>query len=391
MKKVNPLLIIMLALGVFGIITTEMSIVGVLPQIAQKFAISTSKAGSLVSIFALVVAISGPFLILLVSGINRKLLLLTSIFMFVISNIIYAFTTHFEVMLIFRILPAALHPVFFSIALVTAATLVPPEKSSQAVAKVFMGITFGFALGVPLTSYLTAQFSLEIAFLFGAIVNAFAFIGIFILLPSMPVKEKMSFGKQIGILRKPGLWLNIVTVVFIFAAMFSVYSYFAEYLARVTFMNGALISLMLLIFGIIMIAGNNLFAIFLQKSIVNTIISFLILYLIVYLLVYYLGSYFVPMIFVVFIWGIVHSGGLIVSQAWLISEAKEAPEFGNSLFVSFSNLGITLGTTVGGWFISQLGIHQLVWSGFIFTLFSFLLVIIKIKFFKSSTHPSPLN
>lgn len=391
MKKVNPLLIIMLALGVFGIITTEMSIVGVLPQIAQKFTISTSKAGSLVSIFALVVAISGPFLILLVSGINRKLLLLTSIFMFFISNIIYAFTTHFEVMLIFRILPAALHPVFFSIALVTAATLVPPEKSSQAVAKVFMGITVGFALGVPLTSYLTAQFSLEIAFLFGAIVNAFAFIGIFILLPSMPVKEKMSFGKQIGILRKPGLWLNIVTVVFIFAAMFSVYSYFAEYLARVTFMNGALISLMLLIFGILMIVGNNLFAILLQKSIVNTVISFLILYLIVYLLVYYLGSYFVPMIFVVFIWGIVHSGGLIVSQAWLISEAKEAPEFGNSLFVSFSNLGITLGTTVGGWFISQLGIHQLVWSGFIFTLFSFLLVIIKIKFFKSSTHPSPLN
>lgn len=71
MKKVNHLLIIMLAVGVFGIITTEMSIVGVLPQITQKFGISTAQAGLLVSIFALVVAISGPFLILLVSGINR--------------------------------------------------------------------------------------------------------------------------------------------------------------------------------------------------------------------------------------------------------------------------------------------------------------------------------
>ncbi|MBB2481516.1 MFS transporter [Bacillus sp. APMAM] len=391
MKKVSPLLIIILALGVFGIITTEMSIVGVLPQIAQKFVISTSQAGLLVSIFALVVAISGPFLILLVSGINRKLLLLTAIFMFVISNIIYAFTTHFEVMLIFRILPAALHPLFFSIALVTAASLVPPEKSGQAVTKVFMGITVGFALGVPLTSYLAERFSLEIAFLFGAIVNAFAFIGIFILLPSMPVKERMTFGKQISILRKPGLWLNIATVVFIFAAMFSVYSYFAEYLAKVTSMNGSLISVMLLIFGVIMIVGNNLFGMFLQKSIVKTIISFLILYLMVYLLVYYLGFYFIPMIFMVFIWGIVHSGGLIVSQAWLISEAKEAPEFGNSLFVSFSNLGITLGTSIGGLFISQLGIHQLIWSGFLFTLLSFLLIIIKIKFFKSSIHPSPLN
>ncbi|MGG3281011.1 MFS transporter [Paenibacillus solani] len=388
MKKVSPLLIVMLALGVFGIITTEMSIVGVLPQIAQKFAISTSQAGLLVSVFALVVAISGPFLIILVSGINRKVLLLTAIFMFVISNIIYAFTTQFEVMLIFRILPAALHPLFFSIALVTAASLVQPEKSGQAITKVFTGVTVGFALGVPLTSYLAEQFSLGVAFLFGAMVNALAFIGILTLLPSMPVKERVSFGKQIGILRKPGLWLNIAAVVFIFAAMFSVYSYFAEYLARVTNMNGSLISVMLLIFGIIMIAGNHLFGAFLQRNIVNTVISFLIAYLLAYLLVYYLGSYFVPMIFMVFIWGIIHSGGLIVGQTWLMSEAKESPEFGNSLFVSFSNLGITLGTSIGGWFISQLGIHQLIWSGILFTLLSLLLIIIKVKHFKSSSQPS---
>ncbi|MGE7909305.1 MFS transporter [Lysinibacillus xylanilyticus] len=384
MRKVNPLLIFILAIGVFGIITTEMSIVGVLPQIARKFEISTAQSGLLVSIFALVVAISGPFLILLVSGINRKLLLLTTIFIFAISNIFYAYTTHFEVMLIFRIIPAALHPLFFSIALVTAANLVPPEKSGRAVSKVFLGVTVGFALGVPLTSYLAEQFSLEIAFLFGAIVNALAFIGILILLPSMPVKEKMSFGKQVGILRKTELWLNIGTVIFIFAAMFSVYSYFAEYLAKVTHMNGSSISIMLLIFGVIMILGNFLFGFLLQKNMLKTVILFPVLYLFVYLFVYYLGSYFVPMIFMVFIWGIVHSGGLIVSQAWLISEAKEAPEFGNSLFVSFSNLGITLGTSFGGWFISQLGIQQLIWSGFIFSLLSLVLILIKIKLFNSS-------
>ncbi|WP_353706440.1 MFS transporter [Bacillus cereus group sp. MS39] len=388
MKKVNPLLILTLAIGVFGIITTEMGIVGVLPQITEKFGISTTKAGFLVSIFALVVAISGPFLILLVSSINRKIILLTAIFIFVIANLIYAYTTQFEIMLIFRILPAALHPLFFSIALVTAAKLVPPEKSGQAVTKVFMGITVGFALGVPLTSYLADQFSLEIAFLFGAFVNTVAFIGILLLLPSMPVKEKMSFGKQIRILGKPGLWLNILTVTFLFAAMFSVYSYFAEYLAKVTSMNGSLISIMLFIFGIVMILGNHLFGGLLQKSIINTVISFPILYSIVYILVYYLGSYLVPMIFIVFIWGIVHAGGLIVGQTWLISEAKEAPEFGNSLFVSFSNLGITLGTIIGGWFISNLGIHQLIWSGFIFTLLSFLLIIIKLKFFNSNSQAS---
>ncbi|KJD42461.1 MFS transporter, partial [Paenibacillus terrae] len=217
-------------LGVFGIITTEMGIIGVLPQVTQNFNISTSLAGWLVSAFSLVVAISGPFLTLLVSGINRKVILLTVVLSFVISNMVYALTTEFNMMLIFRILPAIFHPIFFSVVLVTAAKLVPPEKSSKAVTKVFAGITVGFAFGVSLTSYLAEKISLEAAFLFGAVVSMIAFVGILIWLPSMPVKEKMSYGTQLGILRKPQLWFNIVTVIFIFAAMFSVYSYFAEYL-----------------------------------------------------------------------------------------------------------------------------------------------------------------
>lgn len=261
----------------------------------------------------------------------------------------------------------------------TAAQLVPPEKSTKAVTKVFAGITVGFAFGVPLTSYLADKISLEVAFLFGAVVSIIAFLGILAWLPSMPVKEKMSYGKQLGILRKPLLWLNIVTVIFIFAAMFSVYSYFAEYLGQVTHMNGSWISIMLMAFGIVMIFGNFIFGGLLHKSIPKTVIMFPLLYAVTYLFVYYLGSYFIPMVIIIIIWGAVHSGGLIVSQAWLTTEAKEAPEFGNSLFISFSNLGITIGTAIGGWFISHEGIHQLIWIGIMFSLLAFLSIIFKIK------------
>ncbi|WP_277375861.1 MFS transporter [Paenibacillus polymyxa] len=384
MKKVNPLLIIILALGVFGIITTEMGIIGVLPQVTQKFNISASQAGWLVSIFSFVVAISGPFLTLLVSGMNRKVVLLIAVFSFVISNLVYAYTTHFEVMLIFRVLPAIFHPVFFSVALVTASNLVPPEKSSKAVTKVFAGITVGFAFGVPLTSYLAEKIALEAAFWFGAVVSMIAFVGILIWLPSLPVQEKMSYGKQLSVLRKPQLWFNIVSVIFIFAAMFSVYSYFAEYLGEITRMNGSWISMMLMGFGIVMIFGNFLFGGLLHKNLTKTVITFPLLYMVIYVLTYALGTSFLPMIVVVLIWGAVHSGGLIISQVWLTTEVKEAPEFGNSLFVSFSNLGITIGASVGGWFISHLGIHQLIWSGMMFALLAFLSVIIKIKMFKSN-------
>ncbi|MDN8591341.1 MFS transporter [Paenibacillus sp. 11B] len=387
-QQVNPLLILILALGVFAIITTEVGIIGVLPLITQKFNITAAQAGWLVSIFALVVAVSGPFLTLLVSGINRKTILLIAVLLFAISNVVYAYTTRFDMMLIFRIIPAIFHPVFFSVALVTGAKLVPPEKSSQAVAKVFTGITAGFAFGVPLTSYLADRFSLEAAFWFGAVVSIIAFIGIWIWLPSMPVQEKMSYGKQIGILRKPALWLNIAAVIFIFAAMFSVYSYFAEYLGQVTRMGGSWISAMLLAFGVIMIAGNLVFGQLLHRNIPRTVLLFPVLYMAAYLLVYYAGSYFIPMIIMVFVWGAIHSGGLIVSQTWLTTESQEAPEFGNSLFVSFSNLGITLGTSIGGWFIAQLGIHQVIWSGIIFGLLALVSIVVKIKFFTSRSRSS---
>ncbi|GED69676.1 MFS transporter [Brevibacillus reuszeri] len=379
MTTKNPLLILLLALGVFGIITTEMGIVGVLPQITQKFHVSTAEAGFLVSIFALVVAISGPFLTLLASSINRKVILLTAVLLFAISNLAYAYTTYFEIMLAFRILPALFHPVFFSVALVTAARLVPPEKSGQAVTQVFAGITVGFAFGVPLTSYLAETISLEAAFLFSAVVSLIAFVGILAWLPSMPVSEKMTYGKQLGILRNPRLWLQIASVVFIFAAMFSVYSYFAEYLGQVTQMSGSWISFMLMAFGVIMIAGNFLFGGMLQKSLTKTVAAYPLLYGAVYLIVYLAGPSFLWMTVVVFLWGIVHSGGLVVSQAWLMKEAKEAPEFGNSLFVSFSNLGITLGSYVGGWFISEWGVHQLIWSGVLFAGFAFLTIAAGIK------------
>ncbi|MED1189076.1 MFS transporter [Bacillus paralicheniformis] len=387
----NQYLIIFLAFGVFGLITMEMGVIGVLPQVTQKFHISSSQAGSLVSIFAFIVALSGPFLTLFASGINRKAILLTAIVVFAISNMVYAFTTKFEVMLAFRIIPAIIHPVFLSIAIVTAAQLVPAEKSSKAVNRVFAGLSAGFAFGVPLTSYFAEKISLEAAFLFGAVVSFITFIGLLVWLPSMPVKNKMSFGNQLRILRKPRLWIANIAVVFIHAAMFAVYSYFAEYLGQITDMNGSWISIMLFAFGVTMIFGNFLFGGFLQKNMTKTVILFPLLYTAIYVFINYLGSYLFPMAVIVFIWGATHSGGIVVGQALLMAEAEEAPEFGNSLFVSFSNVGIAFGTLIGGWFISHLGLHQLIWGGIMFAMFAFLSIIALTTFSKPAHTRSSID
>lgn len=52
MKEKNNLLIFILTIGVFGIINTEMGVLGILPLLAEKFSISIAQAGLLVSLFA---------------------------------------------------------------------------------------------------------------------------------------------------------------------------------------------------------------------------------------------------------------------------------------------------------------------------------------------------
>ena len=78
MNKYSSRMILILTLGVFGILNTEMGIVGILPMIAEQYNVSIATAGWLVSGFAMVLAAAGPTMPLLCSKMNRKTLMLAA-------------------------------------------------------------------------------------------------------------------------------------------------------------------------------------------------------------------------------------------------------------------------------------------------------------------------
>lgn len=75
-EKNTSLLLLILSLAVFGIITTELSIIGLLPQLMNQLNINAAEVGLLISAYALVVTITGPFITLML-GLNKKLVLLS--------------------------------------------------------------------------------------------------------------------------------------------------------------------------------------------------------------------------------------------------------------------------------------------------------------------------
>ena len=111
-KNHNSLLMFTLTLGVFGILNTEMGVVGIIPIIADTFGVTVPDAGWTVSLFALIIAFSAPVVPLLFSRVNRKTVMVLALSVFVISNLVSVFTTNFTVLLITRAVPAFFHPLF---------------------------------------------------------------------------------------------------------------------------------------------------------------------------------------------------------------------------------------------------------------------------------------
>ena len=377
MTKRNNLLIVILTIGVFGILNTEMGVIGILPDIADHFHISVSKAGWLVSAFALVVAISGPTMPLLFSGINRKKVMLLVLGVFVVGNITSIFTSNFTILLIARIIPAFFHPIYCSLAFTVAAASVSKEEAPKAVSKVFVGVSAGMVVGVPIASFISSAVSFEMAMAFFAIVNAIVFIATLIFVPSMPVEERLSYGTQFSVLKKSITWLSIVTVILLNSAIFGVFSYLADYLKTVTNMPSNTISLILFVYGGANIIGNIVAGKLLTKNAQKVVAVFPFVLGIVYILLFLFGQFTVPMAFITLIWGILCGVAGNINQYWISTAAPEAPDFANGLFLSACNIGTTIGAAVGGLFISEMGTQYVVLVGILSLILGLVTILLR--------------
>lgn len=366
----NHLLVYILTLGVFGILNTEMGVIGILPLIADHYHVSISTAGLIVSLFALAVAVSGPILPLLFSGMNRKKVMLLVLGIFIAGNLVSAFTSNFTVLMIARVVPAFFHPVYCSLAFTVAAATVSKENASKAVAKVFVGVSAGMVLGVPVSSVIANATSLIYAMLFFAAITSVAFVATLLFVPSMPAVKRLSYGTQLRVLRRAMTWLSIAGVILMNGAVFGVYSYLAEYLKTVTDYAWNTISLMLFVYGAANIVGNMIAGRLLDKHALRTVKFYPFAMLAVYSMLLVLGQFSVPMAFVILIWGILGGIGGNINQYWIVSAAPEAPEFANGIFLTSANLGTTIGAGICGLFISGMSTQYVVLGGILFLILS---------------------
>ncbi|WP_373442605.1 MFS transporter [Staphylococcus equorum] len=380
--KNNNLIILILTIGVFGILNTEMGFIGLIPQIAERFGVSTSTAGWLVSIFAIGIAISGPIMPLLLSKLERKKVMIIVLLIFIISNIISLFTTSFTVLLIARVIPAIFHPVYIALAFSVASDSVNSKDAPKAVARVFIGVSSGMVVGVPIVNFLATQFNLSIALSFFALVNIIVLILTLIFIPKMPTKKSVTYGTQLSVLKRPLTWISILVSILFNAAIFGVYSYLTDYLNIVTEAPSHYVSIILFLYGISNILGN-IIAGKLLTSIPQTAIFLLpFALIIIYVSMFGLGSFLIPMAIISIFWGTLAGISANITQYVITSSAPDAPDLSNGIFLSAVNSGTTIGTFIGGIFITTLGSNYVIMVGILACVINILFILIRNKSFK---------
>ncbi len=362
-----------MALGAFGIINTEFGVIGLLPALSRDLGITIDTAGWLLSSFALTIAIAGPFAVMFTSQINRKTMMCLVLLLFVISNLVSAFSTGFMMLMVARIIPAIIHPVFWAVAIVAAAKQENQKDSTKAVAIITGGISTATVIGVPLAAYIANSWGWRYAFGAQALVNLIALTGLIAWVPSMPAEKKSILKTQLLIFKNKALWIVLFTALFMVAGMFSTYGYLAAYLVTLSHLNGGEVSLMLLLFGGMGIIGNWLTGIALTRNMMITTRFFLLALAGAHLLAYWFGDRLVPLVIITSVWGLIHTGGFLINQIRTTRAAPEAAELASSLNISFSNAGVALGAFLGGLVIAAVGIQQVIWVSIAFLLAAFLL------------------
>lgn len=349
----ESLLITILTLGVFSIINTEMGVVGIIPQIAERFDVTVSTAGLCVSVFALAVSVAAPVLPLLFSGINRRTMMLAALILFVASNILSMVTDSFAVLLTARALPAFLHPVYVAMAFTLAAAATKDEPS-RGIARVFVGVSAGMVLGVPMTTFVTTHWSYEAAMGIFAVINTVVLVATFFLVPDMPAKQHNP-GHQLRVLKKPSLWLGVTAFTCINGAMFGFFSFMSEFLHKVSAFSFDAVSSVLLAYGIANIVGNMLAGrVFGHYKKFFTQAGPAVM-LMLYVLLYLFSASSIATAALVVLLGIC-AGFINISGQYMISSAaREAPDFSNGLFLTAANFGTAMGTMLCGIFISLQG------------------------------------
>ncbi|WP_324133430.1 MFS transporter [Bosea sp. (in: a-proteobacteria)] len=341
------LVMLALAMGGFAIGTTEFAVMSLVPYFSVGLGIDEPTAGHVISAYALGVVVGAPVIAVLAAKIPRRTLLISLMAVFGVANLLSALAPSYEWMLVFRFLSGLPHGAYFGVAALVAASIAPPNRRAQAVARVMLGLTVATIVGVPLANGIGQVLGWRWGFGIVALLALLTMALIFAYAPRDRVVPGASPLRELGALRRRQVWLTLAIGAIGFGGMFAVYTYLASTLMEVTRVSPALVPLVLGIFGLGLTAGTLAGAWAADRALMPSIGGMLLWTAAALALFPFAAGNIWAISIVVFLIGT--SGGLgAMLQTRLMDVAGEAQTLAAALNHSAFNTANALGPWLGG-------------------------------------------
>ncbi|MFT3803812.1 MAG: MFS transporter [Burkholderiaceae bacterium] len=357
-----------LAITAFAIGVAEFIVVGVLPAIADEFGVPLARAGSLVGLYALALAIGTPLVVLVLARLPRKPVLLASVTVFLAGNLLSALSDGYAMLLAGRIVTAVAHGSFFAIGATVAARLVPDGQASRAIALMFGGLTLAMVIGVPLGSLVGNGLGWRLPFFAVVLLAALGWLAIARWVPALPAQAAGRARTQLAALAQPGILAMMSITALGFGASFTAFTFVTPILTDVAGFPTRTANLLLVVFGAATLAGNlagGRWAARLGWPLALRRMSLGLLLVLVAIAL--LMPYRAPMAILLFVWGLLAFGMSPGFQAGMLATAERwaprAIDFASALNISAFNLGITLGETLGSALVARDLMAMTPWAG----------------------------
>ncbi|MET8433752.1 MFS transporter [Streptomyces sp900116325] len=343
-----PLALLALAIGAFGIGTTEFVIMGLLPEIAADFQVSIPTAGFLVTGYALGVVLGAPLMTVLGTRVTRKRMLMLLMGLFILGNAVSAVAPVFGVMLAGRVIASLAHGAFFGIGSVVAADLVAPQKKAGAIATMFTGLTVANVVGVPLGTYIGQSVGWRTTFFIVAALGVVGLLGVAKLVPEQPRAEGVRLRHELAAFRNVQVLLAMAMTVLGFGGVFAAITYITPMMTEIAGYSASSVTWLLVLFGLGMVGGNLLGGKFADRHLMPMLyISLGALAVVLSLFTLTAHNKFAAAVTIVLIGGL---GFATVPplQKRVLDQAAGAPTLASAVNIGAFNLGNALSAWLGG-------------------------------------------
>lgn len=369
-----PLIGITICVFIFNM--SEFMPIGLLTDIAADFSVSESTVGMIISTYAWAVAILSLPMMLLLRRMEFRRMLLMCVALFAFFQVLSGLSDSYWMLMASRLGVAVAHAVFWSIASPLAVKVVAPEMQKLAISMIAAGTSIAMIAGLPLGRVIGLTLGWRMSFITIAVVSVLALLLLIAVFPRLENPGTFTVRRLPELFRiKVLVGIYVVLAIFI-TGYYTGYSYIEPFIIQVAGLSESVTTIALTIFGLAGILGSAVFSKYYDRS----RFGFIILAIGgVCLCLFLMGASAVTMVTMVALcafWGFFVTLFNVAFQNEAIrASPSDATAISMSMFSGIFNVGIAMGSLIGGAVTDSASVGLIGYVGGAFTLVALVITV----------------